>query len=136
MQAESSLLYPKSESQNNGLRSPQPTIFWLYCIEEADARGAGPCKVGVATHLNKRLSSLQGGNWRPLSIVWKVGLIDRDAALQVEAFCLQTLRPSVYGGMKGVRRLKSEWLDATPEVALERARIVLDALKEEGVLAA
>lgn len=134
--ADSSLLYPKSESRNSGLRSPQPTIFWLYCIEEADARGAGPCKVGVATHLNKRLSSLQGGNWRPLSLVWKVGLTDREAALQVEGFCLRTLRPSVYDGFDRRRRLQSEWLDATPEVALARARVVLNALKEEGVLAA
>jgi hypothetical protein len=85
--------------------------FSVYCVVEAASPG-GPCKVGVATHLSKRMSSLQGGNWRELRLAWVVTLNDRDQALNAESHILSRLRPCIFGN-NGRRKLKSEWIDAT-----------------------
>lgn len=102
------------------------TPYWLYCIAEAGEEVTGPCKIGIATHLSKRLSSLQGGNRRPLNLVWQIRLADREQALGAEEYCLSRFRPSPYGPEPPVR-LCSEWVKAAPAKVLEVAAYWLDA---------
>ena len=108
-------------------------LFHVYCLTEDKALAGGPCKVGVATNLSKRLSALQGGNWRQLYIAWHEILPVRYDALNVEQIVLMRLRPSIYGNPGHVRRLKSEWLDATPQQAHLAATPLLEAIREEGI---
>ena len=89
------------------------SAYWLYCVCESDTLLVGPCKIGIATHLNKRLSGLQGGNWRPLILAWKVRLADRDRAKETEQRILMMLRPSLYV-VDDRPRLASEWVAASP----------------------
>lgn len=103
--------------------------YWLYCIAEDRAEATGPCKVGIATNITKRLSSLQGGNWRILNLMWTVRVAERDLAKYVEEWCLQAFRPSIYT-VDGKQRLSSEWVDATPAKVLEKALWVLDGRGE------
>lgn len=100
--------------------------FHLYCIAESGAEESGPCKVGVATHISKRFSSLQCGNWRPLTVVWQIQVSTRAMALNVESHLLLSFRPSSYGN-SGEMRLKSEWISATPMAALQVAVSYLNA---------
>lgn len=86
---------------------------WLYCITENGHELSGPCKVGIARYINKRFSSLQGGNWRQLACVWLVHFTVKSDALQVEGLCLLRFRPSDYGS-DDRKRLESEWIDARP----------------------
>lgn len=104
-------------------------LYHIYCLVEADAPN-GPCKVGVATNLSKRLSSLQGGNWRELRIAWSVTLDDRGNALNVESHILSRLRPDIFGIMEKRRRLKSEWIDASPDEAARAGQALIDAYSE------
>ncbi|MHC2867961.1 hypothetical protein ACVIYH_009094 [Bradyrhizobium diazoefficiens] len=103
--------------------------FYVYCIVESDAPN-GPCKVGVATNLSKRLSSLQGGNWRELRTAWIVELQDRAHALSVESHILSRLRPDIYRAGGSRRRLKSEWIDASPHEAAAAGQMLIDAYLE------
>lgn len=106
-------------------------LFHIYCLVEVGCKLTGPCKVGVATRMNTRLSSLQGGNWRQIEIAWLSTIKDRDHALDVEARILSRLRPSVYGHPRPRRKLKSEWVDATPAEAYEAGRALLELFLEE-----
>lgn len=106
-------------------------LFHLYCIVEQGNRLTGPCKVGVATRMGTRLSSLQGGNWRQLEIAWVSTIKDRDHALEVEARILTRLRPNIYGHPGPRRKLKSEWVDAAPGEAYEAGRDLLELFLEE-----
>jgi hypothetical protein len=94
--------------------------FSLYCITETGSLSTGPCKVGIATNVNKRFSALQGGNPRPLLLAWVVMLPTRADALSVEQHCLAAHRPNPYSpGM--AERLPSEWVAVPPYVVLETA---------------
>jgi hypothetical protein len=104
-------------------------MAFLYCLIETDTPN-GPCKVGVATSLSKRLSGLQCGNWRRLSYAWHEEM-DRGLALQVEQNLLIWFRPNPYGGNRTVEQLPSEWLGVTPELLRERAKVVIDAYLPE-----
>lgn len=106
---------------------PAATKFYVYCLTEVDSPN-GPCKVGVATNMSKRLSSLQAGNWRALCVMWTVEFADRDHALTAESHILSRLRPSMYGRPGPRRRLKSEWVDASPTEASAAGKLVFDAL--------
>lgn len=106
-------------------------LFYLYCLVEEGCKLTGPCKVGVATHMNTRLSSLQGGNWRPLEIAWVSTVKDRGHALNVESRILSRLRPSIYGRPGPHRKLKSEWVDATPAEAYAAGLDLLELFLEE-----
>lgn len=99
--------------------------FWLYCITEMGHEETGPCKVGIATRLDTRLSSLQGGNWRQINLVWQVRLCDRLFALTVERWLLGKYRPSIYGP-DDKPRLMSEWIEASPNDALKTAVKLID----------
>lgn len=100
--------------------------FYIYCIAELGSEEAGPCKVGIATNLGKRLSSLQGGNWRLVVLAWSIRLSDRDEAKEVEQHCLRRLRPNPYSANRKLR-LKSEWVSASPRMVLEAAIEYLNA---------
>jgi hypothetical protein len=115
------------------VRVVEGEVFHVYCLVEEGCRLTGPCKVGVATRMGTRLSSLQGGNWRQLEIAWLSSMKDRDNALDVEARILARLRPSIYGHPGRRRRLKSEWVDATPAEAYEAGRDLLALFLEEEV---
>lgn len=93
--------------------------YWIYCITEEGCEASGPCKVGIAQYLSKRMSSLQGGNWRRLALCWliRVNQASKADALQIEAAVLMRLRPSIFGE-DGKRRLQSEWVEASPDRAL------------------
>lgn len=97
---------------------------YVYCIAEDGAHITGPCKVGVAYDPVKRLGSLQTGNWRQLHIVWAVKFWGRDFAESMESLCLVKYRPSVYG-IPSKKRLKSEWIEATPAEVLENLMLVM-----------
>ena len=105
------------------------TRFHVYCLVEADQPN-GPCKVGVATNLAKRVSSLQGGNWREIVIAWTATLADRNDALNVESHILSRLRPDIFSVSSKRRRLKSEWIDASPAEAALAAQALLEAYLE------
>lgn len=105
--------------------------FYLYCITETASRVSGPCKIGVAANLRARLSQLQCGNWRELGIAWQVAFKDRNNALDVEAHILAKLRPSAYGHPGPRRRLKSEWVEATPDEASAAGRELAAIFLEE-----
>lgn len=94
---------------------------FVYCLHEDG--NPNPCKVGVATNLNKRMSSLQGGNWRPLVVAWTLVMPDRYLALQIEAHLLARFRPDIYRP-DAKKRLRSEWLEAEPDELLHHARLV------------
>lgn len=113
------LVWSDEETENGAMP------FWLYCIVEEGSEDTGPCKIGVATDIKKRLSSLQGGNWRTLNLAWIVRLGDRERALNVENWCLAAFRPSVYVRDDKVR-LNSEWIQASPGQALEKALWVFE----------
>lgn len=103
------------------------TGFWVYCIAEKGREESGPCKVGIAAHVDKRLSSLQGGNWRRLVLCWTVRLSSRELALDAEQHCLLSCRPSDYSDDTR-RQLRSEWVDVSPSKAFEAvARMVTAA---------
>jgi hypothetical protein len=102
-------------------------VYYLYCISEKDGVNVGPCKIGIATHIEKRFSSLQGGNWRPLVMCWAIRVGTRKLALSAEAHCLMCLRPSIYGGWDIGERLRSEWVSASPAKALEYAAFRINA---------
>lgn len=98
---------------------------WLYCIAEAGFEISGPCKVGIAGSAKKRLSSLQAGNHRRLSLVWSIFLPSRRVALGAERHCLAYLRPLPFGSGRAPR-LASEWVSASPpEVFLRTATYLL-----------
>lgn len=116
------------------IRQIKPTQLWsdhegtlierprlLYCITEIGCEATGPCKFGLATNMSQRLSSLQCGNWRELAVVWQVRISDRDRAINAEQHCLIMHRPNCYSTRNTVKRLKSEWVEATPVKALETA---------------
>jgi hypothetical protein len=105
-------------------------MVWVYCIVEADSPD-GPCKIGVATNLTTRFSSIQCGNWRELKIAWSIELSDRNNALNVESHILSRLRPNAYGRPGPRRRLKSEWVDASPDEAMRIGEMLIDAYQEE-----
>lgn len=105
--------------------------FFVYCITEEGCEESGPCKVGVATSLSKRLSSLQGGNWRPLALAWMMTISRREYALNIEQRILMRLRPGIYGHPGPRRRLKSEWIDASPAEAFAAGNDLLTILFDE-----
>jgi len=96
-------------------------VFWLYCIVEDGCDVSGPCKVGIASHITKRLSALQGGNHRRLTFAWLIKLLDRDKAKDAEQSCLMHFRPSPYGGRTLPPKLESEWVAASPQAVLSHA---------------
>lgn len=98
----------------------QSTAFTLYCIAEQGCESSGPCKVGIAAHMQKRMSALQGGNWRYLVLCWQIQIATRSDALDVERHCLTRFRPSIYTASAGTR-LQSEWVNAVPLKVLEVA---------------
>lgn len=104
--------------------------LWIYCLVEAGCEASGPCKVGIATNLEKRLSSLQGGNHRPLIIAWSVLAPNREMALQTEGFVLGRFRPDIYR-IDGRTLLRSEWIEATPQAARDVVSFCLRALTGE-----
>lgn len=104
--------------------------YWIYCIAEEGEEETGPCKIGIATHLTKRLSSLQGGNRRPLNLIWQIRVRERDIARETEEFCLRALRPSPYSSHV-TPRLQSEWLAHPPRKVLEQAVLRLNIDNEE-----
>lgn len=103
--------------------------FWLYCITEFNCETSGPCKVGIATKLGTRVSSLQGGNWRQLVLIWKIRLSDRDRAKDTEGRLLRQFRPDLFGPPL-ISGLKSEWVTARPLDVLKQAIEFLDATHE------
>jgi hypothetical protein len=109
---------------------------WLvYCLAEEGFETVGPCKIGMTVDMPKRLSSLQGGNWRPLIVVWTIAVPTREMARRIEDYCLSFLRPSIYGG--GARKqLKSEWVDGSPAEARVHADRLYEAYVSEGDIAA
>jgi len=106
--------------------------YWIYCIVENGSEEIGPCKIGIANNLGKRLSSLQSGNWRPLVLIWKIRVSDRDWAKNVEQYCLGCHRPSVYTPDYR-KRLKSEWVETSPYKCLETAMRLLSAKDDNHV---
>lgn len=112
-------------------RIVQGDAFYIYCIVEEGCEKTGPCKVGVATNLNARMSSLQGGNWRQLKVAWQSCVRDRKHALEVEFRILVRMRPNMFCHPGPRKRLKSEWVDATPDEAYEAGRDLLEILLEE-----
>lgn len=113
------------------------TMEWsVYCIFEDCCEASGPCKIGVTTDMSKRLSSLQGGNYRPLVVAWILKMPTRSVAFDMEAYCLSFLRPNIYGGRSQRRQLKSEWVDGSPTEAIAHVKRRLDAyLADESVAA-
>ena len=105
-------------------------IFHIYCVVENGRKLTGPCKVGVATRLNTRLSSLQCGNWRKLELAWVWKIKNRDFALEIESRILARLRPCIFGTLGSRKRLKSEWVDATPAEAYRAGHDLLEVLLE------
>lgn len=103
-------------------------VYWLYCLTEQGSESSGPCKVGIASHLTKRVSSLQGGNWRPVVLCWVIRLHSRDDVKAVEQYCLMCLRPSSYSSDD--RQLQSEWVAATPAKAFEVASRYVNAIND------
>lgn len=101
---------------------PGDPVF-VYCAVESG--NAVACKVGVAGNLSARLSGLQGGNWRPLSMVWAICLPDRAIALSIEAHCLAKFRPQIYGFSGPRKKLSSEWVHATPEEVFQWAKKIV-----------
>lgn len=93
------------------------TETYLYCVCEIGTEDTGPCKLGIAQSVSKRLSNLQCGNWRPLTIVWAIKFKGQELAGSMEARCLGNLRPSVYA-VDDRKRLCSEWVEASPTKAL------------------
>lgn len=108
----------------------------VYCVCERGSEEFGPCKVGIAENMSKRLSSLQGGNWRPLAIAWAISVPDREMAYRIEQYCLGFLRPNPYGDKSGRKRLKSEWVDGSPAQVKSHADRVVDAYLADGEIAA
>lgn len=109
----------------------KPGCFFVYCMIE-DGCPEGPCKVGIAGNLNARRHQLQCGNWRQLTLVWSIPVKRRDDALTIEGVVLGRLRPSMFcTDSRGIRRLKSEWLDATPEAAFEIASKMAGFLNDD-----
>jgi hypothetical protein len=106
---------------------------WVYCLTEDRFLREGPCKVGVAAHLNKRMSSLQGGNWRQLHIAWLLHVEDKPTALRIEDYLLEMFRPSCYDAHPTLRRLKSEWLDAASDQVLTRALYYGNAFTDDAL---
>lgn len=105
--------------------STKANRFYVYCLTEDGGR-QGPCKVGVATNLDCRLSSLQGGNPRQLWLEWYCLFQDRNRALDVERHILGRIR-----SQEGRKRLRSEWLDATPDEVWLAGKQLTEAIWEE-----
>lgn len=105
-------------------------MAFVYCIHEMGRDTDGPCKIGVATNLSKRFSSLQGGNWRKLVIAWQLQCESKDHAHMVEFHTLSRLRPDIFKP-EGKIRLASEWVEASPERAWEVAKFAFDILYGE-----
>jgi hypothetical protein len=103
-----------------GLAATVP-VFTLYCVAERGSEQTGPCKIGIATHPWSRLSALQGGNFRPLTMVWQVRMAGREQARDVEQWCLMRFRPNCYSVGGVTTRLASEWVDQTPWTVLQAA---------------
>lgn len=76
--------------------------YCIYLISENESKLIAPCKIGIATNLNKRLSSLQGGNHRTLYLHYKFTFKNRSDAFETEQYVLLSLRS---------KRLMSEWMD-------------------------
>jgi hypothetical protein len=104
--------------------------YWIYCIAEAADMDAGPCKIGIATRLGTRLSSLQCGNWRCLWLAWKIRLCDREQAKQTEQRLLVDFRPNPYDPKQTKRQLMSEWIDVSPGLVRQRAINFLEVTHE------
>lgn len=109
-------------------RAAAADVYWLYCLTEQGSESSGPCKVGIASHLEKRVSSLQGGNWRPLVLCWVIRLHNRADVIEVEQHCLMCLRPSQYNSDD--IQLQSEWVAATPAKALAVASRYVNAITD------
>lgn len=107
------------EQWRDGELSPGDQPSFLYCLAEAGCEETGPCKVGVATSLSQRLSSLQGGNWRPIAYVWTIAIKGRRLALDAEQHVLGHLRPNPYSGVEN--DFMSEWVRQAPNEAKARA---------------
>lgn len=114
------------EAWEHDLAASARAPHWLYCLAEEGSFESGPCKIGVAVDLASRLSGLQTGNWRKVGFVWAFRLISRRDALDAEEHCLGWLRPNPYGDKKPIKQLCSEWVDATPAKALERALLYVN----------
>jgi hypothetical protein len=110
-------IVPQPSTINHGLwlqtDCAEHPSFSLYCIAEAGSEIVGPCKVGIATHMQVRLSSLQGGNFRRLILVWQIRVAERDVAKEAEQLCLARFRPSCYAA-NSRPRLHSEWVETDP----------------------
>ena len=62
----------------------QPHLaWWVYVIAEEGAVD-GPAKVGTARNVAYRLSGLQNGNWRRLTVLGCFQVAGRDDALALE----------------------------------------------------
>lgn len=92
---------------------------WLYCVREVGT--AAPCKLGIATHIAKRLSSLQGGNHRRLEYVWMIRAT-RATAAGVEFSMLARFRPR--------ERLMSEWIALDADFLFQYATQFFEPLTE------
>lgn len=79
---------------------------FIYVISENKNRLIAPCKIGIATHLEKRLSSLQGGNFRELYLHTKIFVCARSDAKEAEQYCLRVTQS---------KRLMSEWVNLSPD---------------------
>jgi hypothetical protein len=105
---------------------PADGAVYLYCITEHSDIETGPCKIGITARPDKRLSSLQGGNWRPICYVWMLTLPSKDLALSVEKHCLSLFRPSQYKTVEDIQ-LQSEWVNAAPNKVIAAAISLISA---------
>lgn len=103
------------------------SAFWLYCITEDGQQDTGPSKVGFTSSVNKRLSSLQGGNPRKLVVAWQIPMESRSQGFDVESYCLRRFRPNPYSTRDTRDRLLSEWVDASPPNIKDAAEQWLEA---------
>lgn len=89
----------------------------IYAIGPRDGR---PLKIGLASDIYARFSSIQGCNWQQLWVhylVWTQGPL---IALRVEKECHQIL---------GKNKIRGEWFDITPQLACDTIHIAGDRLK-------
>lgn len=88
-------------------------LSYVYLI---GPESASPLKVGIAANIDKRLCSLQIGNWQPLKVHHTVSVTATQAAA-VERHMHREFK---------AKRLRGEWFD----IPLEDAKVALEEIAE------
>lgn len=96
-----------------------------YCACYVAAPGTlSPSKIGIATDLSKRLSGIQTAHWQDIYLYWVMWFPGQPVAARVEKRAMEALAAAG-------KKIRGEWFDVAPEVAIEYLRQAARDLKLE-----